>query len=116
MTCTHRLSLAFTTPLMHCARAGIRLLQKMGWRPGRGVGTTVPGASAVGHEGGEAEAAAAAEEAAQQEAKRRRWGTVAGVSLDNTPIYVLEPKVILDVVMRVCLWTVHAPCSTTLRV
>lgn len=25
--------------------------------------------------------------------KKSKWGTVAGVSLHNTPIYVLEPKV-----------------------
>jgi G patch domain-containing protein 1 len=46
---------------------GVRLLQKMGWRQGRGVG------GAGGGGGG-------------------KWGAVAGVGVENTPIYVLEPK------------------------
>ncbi len=57
----------------------MRLLQKMGWRPGRGVAMAPAAPAAMG-----------ADEAAR---KRRKWGTVAGVSLDNTPLYVLEPKV-----------------------
>lgn len=32
-------------------------------------------------------------EASKARARRSRWGTVAGVSLDNTPLYVLDPKV-----------------------
>jgi len=61
----------------------MQLLQLMGWRPGRGVGLrdAAPGASSS--------AAACGAEAAR---KAGRWGTVGGVSLDNTPIYVLEPK------------------------
>jgi hypothetical protein len=45
----------------------------MGWRPGRGIATAAAAATAA--------------------SGRRKWGTVAGVSLDNTPLYVLEPKV-----------------------
>ncbi len=51
------------------AAVGVRLLQKMGWRPGRGVGAA-GGAMAPGG----------------------KWGAVAGVGVENTPIYVLEPK------------------------
>jgi hypothetical protein len=51
----------------------MRLLQLMGWRPGRGIGTAT-------------DASKAAE-------KGSKWGTVSGVSLDNTPLYVLLPKV-----------------------
>ncbi|GIL51209.1 hypothetical protein Vafri_7283 [Volvox africanus] len=51
---------------------GMRLLQKLGWRPGRGVGTAAP--------------------SRQAEEKGSKWGSVAGVSLENTPLYVLEPK------------------------
>lgn len=54
-----------------CA-AGIRLLQSMGWRQGKGVGP-----------------AAAADE---PQKKGRRWGPEAGVGPDNTPIYALAPK------------------------
>ena len=45
----------------------------MGWRPGRGIGTATAtkGCEAAGS----------------------KWGTVSGVSLDNTPLYVLLPKV-----------------------
>ncbi len=51
----------------------MRLLQKLGWRPGRGVGSAAP--------------------SRQAEEAGSKWGTVSGVSLDNTPLYVLEPKV-----------------------
>ncbi|GLI62024.1 hypothetical protein VaNZ11_004601, partial [Volvox africanus] len=51
---------------------GMRLLQKLGWRPGRGVGTAAP--------------------SRQAEVTGSKWGSVAGVSLENTPLYVLEPK------------------------
>ncbi|EFJ49630.1 hypothetical protein VOLCADRAFT_104208 [Volvox carteri f. nagariensis] len=51
---------------------GMRLLQKLGWRPGKGVGTAAP--------------------SRQAEEAGSKWGSVAGVSLENTPLYVLEPK------------------------
>lgn len=52
---------------------GIRLLQKMGWRQGKGVGT-------------------ADVSAADKSTKGSRWGRVAGVGVDNTPLYALKPK------------------------
>ena len=53
---------------------GIRLLQKMGWRQGKGIGTVDTSASGVGTKGGS------------------RWGRVAGVGVENTPLYALKPK------------------------
>jgi G patch domain-containing protein 1 len=53
---------------------GVQLLQKMGWRQGRGIGA----------------AAAAARDAAGSSSSK--WGTIAGVSIENTPMYVLDPK------------------------
>ena len=55
--------------------AGIRLLQAMGWRQGKGVG------AGEGGRGGAKEAAGGG-----------RWGRVAGVGLENVPLYRLEPK------------------------
>ncbi|GAX77920.1 hypothetical protein CEUSTIGMA_g5362.t1 [Chlamydomonas eustigma] len=51
---------------------GMHLLQRMGWRPGRGIGT--------------------ASSSRGPEVAGSKWGTVSGVSLDNTPLYVLLPK------------------------
>ncbi len=56
-----------------CAIAGVRLLQKMGWRQGKGIGIADP-SSSVGA------------------TKGSRWGRVAGVGVDNTPLYALKPK------------------------
>ena len=56
------------------------MLQAMGWRPGRGIGTALAAA-------GPASAAGSA-----SAASRSKWGTVCGVSIENTPLYVLEPK------------------------
>ncbi|KAL3162454.1 hypothetical protein ABBQ32_010121 [Trebouxia sp. C0010 RCD-2024] len=53
---------------------GIRLLQKMGWRQGKGIGSVDTSASGVGTKGGS------------------RWGRVAGVGVENTPLYALKPK------------------------
>lgn len=53
---------------------GIRLLQKMGWRQGKGIGAVDTSASGVGTKGGS------------------RWGRVAGVGVENTPLYALKPK------------------------
>ena len=52
--------------------AGIRLLQAMGWRQGKGVGPSkaAPGSST----------------------SSRRWGPEAGIGAENTPIYALPPK------------------------
>lgn len=52
---------------------GVRLLQKMGWRQGRGIGTADASTSSSG-------------------AKGSRWGKVAGVGVENAPLYTLEPK------------------------
>jgi G patch domain-containing protein 1 len=59
---------------------GVQLLQKMGWRQGRGIG------------GPAAAAAAAANEASGSGSSSSKWGTIAGVSIENTPMYVLDPK------------------------
>ena len=82
-------------PAPTCDVAGARLLQKMGWRPGRGIGTKT--ATQQGEREGEE-----GEEEERQRRKRSKWGTVGGVSLDNTPIYVLEPKVGFSVCVCVC--------------
>eukprot|EP00798_Chlamydomonas_sp_ICE-L_P006638 gene6638-3295_t len=61
--------------LLHCmgwrAGRGTRLLHCMWWRAGRGIDTA---SSSGGQTAGS------------------KWGTVSGVSLENTPIYVLQPK------------------------
>jgi G patch domain-containing protein 1 len=53
-------------------------------------------ADLAGFRGSSAAAAASdsddAQEAAAAAAKSSKWGTVAGVSIENTPMYVLEPK------------------------
>jgi hypothetical protein len=51
---------------------GVKILQKMGWRQGRGVGVS---------RGNELAGAS------------RRWGTIAVVGTENTPIFQLKPKV-----------------------
>ena len=54
--------------------AGIRLLQAMGWRQGKGVG---PNRAAPGN---------------NSSSSSRRWGPEAGIGAENTPIYALPPK------------------------
>jgi hypothetical protein len=55
-----------------CVRfPGIQLLQKMGWRQGKGIGTGQARAAAEG--GG-------------------KWGGVAGVGIENTALYRIAPK------------------------
>lgn len=53
--------------------AGVKLLQKMGWRQGKGIGSA---------------------DAAVTDPSRKgsRWGRVAGVGVDNTPLYMLAAK------------------------
>ena len=51
--------------------AGIRLLEKMGWRQGKGIGPA---------------------KAASQQTGGSRWGPEAGVGAENTAIHLLEPK------------------------
>lgn len=53
---------------------GIQLLQRMGWRQGKGIGAAGP--------------------ARQQDTSRSssRWGTVAGVGPENTPLHLVKPK------------------------
>lgn len=53
--------------------AGVRLLQKMGWRQGKGIGIADTSSSGGATKGS-------------------RWGRVAGVGVDNTPLYALKPK------------------------
>ena len=66
--------------LMHsrtcAAHAGVKLLQCMGWRQGKGMGTR----------GIEDDSSTAGKRT------RRGWGRVAGVGVENTPIYALPPK------------------------
>ena len=63
------------------AGAGVQLLQRMGWRQGKGIGEGDGG-------GGEAEA----EEGDEGGRRRRRWGREAGVGPQNTPLHLLAPK------------------------
>jgi G patch domain-containing protein 1 len=51
---------------------GMRLLQKMGWRPGKGIASAQVDAAGL---------------------RGSKWGSVAGVLIENTPLYVLDPKV-----------------------
>ena len=53
--------------------AGVKLLQKMGWRQGKGIGGADAAASGQGSKGS-------------------RWGRVAGVGVENTPLHLLAAK------------------------
>ena len=53
--------------------SGMQLLQKMGWRQGRGVAHDPASQLLEGAQGS-------------------KWGAVAGVGPDNTPLYLLHPK------------------------
>lgn len=68
------------TSVARAVHAGIRLLQQMGWRQGKGVGAAAPlpeELEAITGGGGR---------------RRGRWGRDAGLGVENTPIYALEPK------------------------
>lgn len=69
---------------------GVRLLQRMGWRQGKGIGS-VPeeGGAAEGGRGEEGEEAGGGGRAAR---RARRWGRHAGVGPENVPLYLVEPK------------------------
>jgi G patch domain-containing protein 1 len=54
--------------------AGVRLLQRMGWRQGKGVG------------------AARERDQDEQPASGRGWGRQAGVGAENAPLHLLRPK------------------------
>jgi G patch domain-containing protein 1 len=109
---------------------GVQLLQKMGWRQGRGIGSSRPTAGGgqqqqqqqqsgsaakrprpqaealpgfddiaelAGFRGPAASTAAAAGGGSEDDeggggCGDGKWGSVAGVSIENTPLYVLEPK------------------------
>jgi len=58
-------------------RAGVRLLQRMGWRQGKGIGAAAPAPDDAGGGAGR---------------KRGRWGREAGLGAENTPIYALQAK------------------------
>lgn len=55
--------------------AGVKMLQSMGWRQGKGLGTR--GAEDDSNHAGKGS---------------RKWGQVAGIGIENTPIYALPPK------------------------
>lgn len=60
--------------MMLCLHAaGVKLLQKMGWRQGKGIGSADATAKDMGSKGS-------------------RWGRVAGVGVNNTPLYMLAAK------------------------
>jgi G patch domain-containing protein 1 len=113
----HAVPLEFFTPVS--SSIGVQLLQKMGWRQGKGIGSkgastataskprqTVshPGldgalfsglAELAGFRGPSAAAGTGSEsdgDNQHQHAGSSKWGTVAGVSIENTPLYVLDPK------------------------
>lgn len=114
----HAVPLEFFAPVS--SSIGVQLLQKMGWRQGKGIGRKGASTAAAARKtrqkashpglddalfGGLAElagfrgpSAAGAgsdsdgDDQLQQAAGSSKWGTVAGVSIENTPLYVLEPK------------------------
>lgn len=53
--------------------SGVKLLQKMGWRQGKGIGSADAAAGGQGSKGS-------------------RWGRVAGVGVENTPLHLLAAK------------------------
>lgn len=103
---------------------GVQLLQKMGWRQGKGIGSKAPSTSAaaaaskrtargapsrepncddrglssiLGDMAGFRGPAAAGGDGSDSEGDAQagagsKWGTVAGVTIENTPLYVLDPK------------------------
>lgn len=102
---------------------GVQLLQKMGWRQGKGIGSKAPSTSAaaaaskrttqrapshkpshgdrslgiLGDMAGFRGPAAAGGDGSDSEGEAQagagsKWGTVAGVTIENTPLYVLDPK------------------------
>lgn len=83
----------FFTPVS--SSIGVQLLQKMGWRPGKGIGS----APAAGfkdpkphRDKNDKTLADDNDDAALNPHSSSKWGTVAGVSIENTPMYVLDPK------------------------
>ena len=59
--------------------AGLKLLQRMGWRQGKGVG---PGRDDSSQPPAESSGAR----------KASKWGRVAGVAAENTPVYLPPAK------------------------
>jgi hypothetical protein len=111
----HAVPLEFFTPVS--SSIGVQLLQKMGWRQGKGIGSkgastaaarkprqrpSHPGldgalygglAELAGFRGPSAAAGSDSDgDEQQQHTGNSKWGTVAGVSIENTPLYVLDPK------------------------
>ncbi|KAI3424986.1 hypothetical protein D9Q98_008367 [Chlorella vulgaris] len=79
---------------------GIRLLQKMGWRLGKGIGVggdaPTPDDEAAeqqqaGSAGGSGDGATAAAAAATAR-RKRRWGQHVSVAAENTALHLLAPK------------------------
>lgn len=59
---------------------GVQLLQRMGWRQGKGIG------------GGALGDAPFATTAAELPTRESKWGRVAGVGPENTPLHLVPPK------------------------
>eukprot|EP00887_Chlorella_sp_A99_P005964 scaffold29.g5964.t1 len=66
------------------AGAGIQLLQRMGWRQGKGIGGSAEEEDGGAEEGGEGGGGG--------RRHRRAWGREAGVGPENTPLHLLAPK------------------------
>lgn len=115
----HAVPLEFFAPVS--SSIGVQLLQRMGWRQGRGIGSKGAAAGSVtacsthktkagkrsrseaglglgglsemaGFRGPAAASDSDDDDEQQQPGASSKWGTVAGVSIENTPLYVLEPK------------------------
>ena len=64
---------------------GVRLLQHMGWRQGKGIGEG-------GRRGMDMDGMPSEQTKKNKRKRKRMWGAVVGVGPDNTPLYLLNPK------------------------
>ncbi|GAB4821314.1 hypothetical protein N2152v2_008360 [Parachlorella kessleri] len=63
---------------------GVRLLQRMGWRQGKGVGSGAPGTEPAGEDGQGGSGGG--------RSRLSRWSQHAGLGAENTQLYLLAPK------------------------